>query len=306
MEPTPSIEDFTPQNVRDNVLPRVFLVRSLTSRLLLRLRRAEQLAARARADTSDERIFAWMAALSLTWTLVENTLKLYETLAEQIDTREEGKRRSLDSRFLRDRTGDEQLTFHSRVWMFPMFDVIPDTAFSNLGVDAEQARVLIANMIERSVAYLVVSEASMRSFYRKYKEPMTAYKHGRALFAFEANFKTTGSGEVSGSLTATNAAVTALVSEKPGKGPPTRLVTVVADADLMNDVASVFHLLAVQLPRLHEFFAASAEASLQFLAFLEKSPDARMPTMPFSFLADPYTPEEEALLVAIRTRGLRF
>jgi len=126
----PSIEGFTAENVRDNVLPRVLLARALTARLLLRLRRANDAVDRARAADADEGVFAWAAAISQLWTLVENVLKLYELIAEQVDARYAGKRRGLDSRFLNERVGDRRIEFHRRVWMFDTFSqVFPDEAF---------------------------------------------------------------------------------------------------------------------------------------------------------------------------------
>jgi hypothetical protein len=303
-----SIEGFTPENIRDNALPRMFLVRSLATRMALRLQRAEYLVARAHETQGDERIFAWMAALSTTWTLVENTLKLYETIAEQIDTRYEGKRRGLDTRFQRERTGDERVAFHRRVWMFSMFEHVPDSAFANIGFEPSAARRLIDDMIERSITYLAASEETMRTFFGKYKAVMNAHKHGRALFAFTVTLeqKEDDPTTTRGSLVASVDAVTALVSEKPGQGAPTQFITISADDELIGDVETVFAILATQLPKFREFLDALSDGTAQFLAFLEQSPDAQRPTIPFSFFAEPYSSEEAALLSRIREHSLRF
>jgi hypothetical protein len=306
MEAMSLIEGLTPEIVRQNFLPRAFLARSLTTRMALRFRRVEQLVARAHANEGDERIFAWMAALAATWTLVENTLKLYETIAEQIDIRYLRKRRGLDARFLRERSGDERVEFHNRVWMFSMFQHAPDSAFTAIGADPAAARILLSGMIERSIKQLSASEETMRQFYRKYKDVMNAHKHGRALFAFVPVIESVRDGEEEGSFVASSDAVTALVSEKGSARVPTRLITVKADAELISDVEQVLRILAIQVPKFQALLAAFANAAQQCLAFLEKSPDARRPTIPFWLFAEPYSDEEHALLTAIQTNSLRF
>jgi len=47
-------------------------------------------------------------------------------------------------------------------------------------------------MVDRSIAYLTMSEDRMRRFYYRYRAVMNAYKHGRALFALTPEITAAG------------------------------------------------------------------------------------------------------------------
>jgi hypothetical protein len=163
----PVDEPYTPEQVRSFVLPRMLLARSLVRHMAERLRHAHEQVGEAQAATTDH-VHAWMAAVATATALIENTLKLYTTIAGQVDTRSEDERKSLQWRFMRGRDPDEETTFHSRVWMFQLLDSVDDAAFTVAGIEPAEAREHLARMVERSIAYLQASEQQMRAFYRKY------------------------------------------------------------------------------------------------------------------------------------------
>jgi hypothetical protein len=292
-------EPYTPEQVRGFVIPRMLLARSLVRHMAERLRHAHEQIADARAATTDQ-VHAWMAAVATTTALIENTLKLYTTIASQIDTRSEDERKSLQWRFMRERDPDEETTFHSRVWMFPILDAVDDAAFTKAGIDPAEARAHLARTVERSIAYLQTSEQAMRGFYRKYLPIVNAHKHGRALFAIVPIVTETGF-----TLQVSDDALSAFVSKRPGRGRPTRFITFRADEEAQNDLADALALLDVQVPRFVSFFESFAESALLYLDHIEGTTPEKGPLLQFSLFADPYSAREEAVLAALRGSKLR-
>jgi hypothetical protein len=292
-------EPYTPEQVRSFVIPRMLLTRSLVRHMAERLRHAHEQVTDARAATADQ-VHAWMAAVATTTALIENTLKLYTTIASQIDTRSEDERKSLQRRFMRERDPDEETTFHSRVWMFPILDAVDDAAFTKAGIEPAEARAHLAQMVERSIAYLQSSEQVMRGFYRKYLPIVNAHKHGRALFAVVPIVTETGF-----TLQASDDALSAFVSKRPGRGRPTRFITFCADEETQNDLADALVLLDVQVPRFVSFFESFAESALLYLAHVEGTTPEKLPLLQFSLFADPYSVREQEVMAALRGAKLR-
>lgn len=287
-------EPYTPEQVRGFVIPRMLLARSLVRHMAERLRHAHEQVADAQA-TAIDRVHAWMTAIATTTALIENTLKLYATIANQVDTRSEDQRKSLQWRFMRERDPDEETTFHSRVWMFQARDSVDDGAFIAAGIDPQEGRAHLARMVERSTAYLQASEQAMRAFYRKYLPIVNAHKHGRALFAVVPIVTETGF-----TLQASNDALSAFISKKPGRGRPTRFITFRADEEAQTDLADALALLDVQVPRFVSFFESFAESALLYLAYVEGETPEKTPLLQFSLFADPYSPREQEVLAALR------
>lgn len=296
----PSDELYTPEQVRGNLLPRMFLARSLARHMAQRLKHAHVQEAYARDAVAPERVHAWLAAVATAWLLIENTLKLYETIAAQVDTRSEEGRISLQSRFMRERDLDEDVTFHSRLWLFQQLDAVPDDAFTTAGIDVTTGRAHLHNMVERSKTYLKTSDDQMRDYYRKYRLIANAFKHGRALFAFRPVMTQTGF-----SLQASDTVVSALVQKKLGRGRPTRFVTFTADDEVIGDVTTILGLLDVQVPRFVTFFESFTSGAIDYLAYLEGNPPEALPVMQFSLFGDPYSDDEARVLAALRGARLR-
>jgi hypothetical protein len=286
---------YTAEQVRGFVLPKVFLLRSLARHMSERLRRAHEQVADAEAETTSDRIHFWMSAVATITALIENMLKVYTTIGSEIDTRSEEERKSLQWRFLQERDPDEVTTLHSRVWLFQQLDLVEDDVFSAADIEPSEARAHIANMIERSIAYLANSEVRLRTFYRKYLPSVNAHKHGRSLFAF-VPIKTA----TDFTLQASDSALTALLSKRPGRGRPTRLVTFMADDELQQELADTLTLLDVQVPRFVAFAESFADSAVLYLAYLEGPAPDRKPMLQFSFFADPYSEREQTVLAALR------
>jgi hypothetical protein len=291
---------FTPEQVRSFVLPRMFLTRSLVRHMAERLRHAHEQVTDAQVARTDQ-VHAWMAAIATTTALIENTLKLYTTVASQVDVRSEDERKSLQRRFMRERDPDEETTFHSRVWMFQLLDAVDDGAFVAAGIGAAEGRAHLARLVERSIAYLQASEQAMRAFYRKYLPIVNAHKHGRALFALvpivtETQFRLQASDEV----------LSAFISDKPGRGRATRFVSFQADEEAQADIAEVLALLDVQVPRFVSFFESFADSALLYLAYVEGEVAEDIPVLPLSLFADPYSAREQEVLAAVRGARLRI
>jgi hypothetical protein len=298
---SPSDELDTPEQVRGNVLPRTLLTRSLVRHMLHRLRHAQEQEAYTRGEVPPGRVHAWVAAISTTWALIENTLKLYETIAGQVDTRSDQERKSLQWRFMRERDPAEGVTFHSRLWLFEQLDLIGEEVFNAAGIDPAEGRALLRDMVGRSLAYLRASEKQMRDFYRKYRPIVNAYKHGRALFAFVPIETATGF-----TLKASDTGLTALVPKKPGRGRSTRLVTFTADVEVENELHEVLALLDTQVPHLVTFFESFADTAVAYLAYLEGKPPDQLPVLQFSLFAEPYSQRETEVLEGIRGARLRL
>ncbi|HTD83451.1 MAG TPA: hypothetical protein VK648_06630 [Gemmatimonadaceae bacterium] len=297
---TPVDEPYTPEQVRSFVVPRMLLTRSLVRHMGERLRHAHEQVAEAQAATADQ-AHAWMAAVATTTSLIENTLKLYTTIAAQVDTRSEDERKSLQWRFMRERDPDEETTFHSRVWMFQVLDSVDDAAFTAAEIEPAEAREHLARMVERSIAYLQASEQQMRAFYRKYLPIVNAHKHGRALFALVPIVTDTGF-----TLQASEVALSALVSKRPGRGRPTRFITFTADEEFQSELSEALALLDVQVPRFVSFFESFAESALLYLVHIEGANPGKFPLLQFSLFADPYSAREEEVMAALRGAKLRI
>lgn len=296
----PSDSLYTPEQVRRDVLPRMFLARSLVRHMAQRLKHAHVQEAYARTAEAPERVQAWLAMVATTWLLIENTLKLYETFAAQVDTRSEDQRISLQSRFMRERDPNDDVTFHGRLWLFHQLNALPDDVFATAGIDVVAGRAHIQNMVARSQEYLRASDEQMRDYYRKYRLIANAFKHGRAIFAFVPTMTATGF-----SLKASETAVSALVQKKLGRGRPTRFVTFIADDEVIGEVASILSLLDVQVSRFVTFFESFTAGAIDYLAYLEGHPPSTLPVLHFSLFADPYTQEEAGVVAALGRTRLR-
>lgn len=295
---TPTLEE-----VRDSYLGRSFLHRSLLRRMAQRLGYVGTLADRARAAAGVAQLYAWLDVLYHTWLLIEQTRKVYELVASHVDARFPRQRRSLDSRPNNPRSAAQQETYHQRVWLYPLLDVVPNSSFTRLGLDVERSRVLLRAIVDRSAARLALEEDSLRVFTKRYADVCNAYKHGRAIFAMEPRVRITGEKTGTLNLTASTLAATILVSEPPNAAPHAFL-TIRADDELQTDIDRVLVILDLQVPRLLSFieaFAEMIEASSQ-----QSDANEPLPSVPFFAFGEPYSEEEQALLDTIQHETLRL
>jgi hypothetical protein len=288
-------QPYTAEQVRGFVLPKMFLLQSLARHMSERLRHAHEIVSNAEAETTSDRVHVWMAAVATITALIENMLKLYTTIASEVDTRTEEGRKSLQRLFIQERDPEEETTLHNRVWLFQQLEFVGDEAFNAAGIEPSEARAHIANMIERSIAYLKNSELRMRTFYRKYLPIVNAHKHGRSLFALVPIKTATGF-----TLQASDSALTALLSKHPGRDRPTRLVTFTADDELQRELADTLTLLDVQVPRFIAFAESLADSAVLYLNYLEGATPDRKPMLQFSFFAHPYSEREQKIIAALR------
>jgi hypothetical protein len=288
-------QPYTVDQVRGFVLPKAFLLRSLARRMRERLLYAHEQVVDAEGETSSDRVHVWLAAVATITALIENMLKLYTTIASEIDTRTEGGRKSLQRLFMQERDSEEETPFHNRIWLFQQLEFVGDDAFTAAGIEPSEARAHISNMIERSIAYLESSELRMRAFYRKYLPIVNAYKHGRSLFALVPIQTATGF-----TLQASDSALTALLSKRPGRDRPTRLVTFTADDELRRELVDTLGPLDAHVPRFVAFAESLADSVALYLAYLEGPTPKRKPILQFSFFADPYSEQEQEVIAALR------
>src|SRR5688572_16886369 len=103
-------------------LPRVYLHRSLVRRMAQRIDYITTLADRARNASVPTKVNRSLDVLYHTWLLVEQVRKVYELVANHVDARYRGKRRSLDSRINNPRSPEQEATYHHRVWLYQVMD----------------------------------------------------------------------------------------------------------------------------------------------------------------------------------------
>ena len=298
-QPLPTLEE-----MRDDYLGRSFLHRSLLRRMAQRLGYIGTLTDRARAADGVTQLYAWLDVLYNTWLLIEQTRKAYELVASHVDARFPGQRRSLDSRLNNPRSVAQQETYHQRVWLYPLLDVVPNSSFTRLGLDAELSRALLRTIVDRSAARLSAEEEAFRSFTQRYADVCNAYKHGRAVFAMEPTVRITGEKTGTLNLTVSTSVATVLVSESPNAAPHAFL-TIRFDDELLTDIDSVLLILDLQVPRLLSFieaFAEMIEAAMQ----PGVSTNDPLPSIPFFAFGEPYSKEEQQLLDTIQDETLRL
>src|SRR5437588_9761454 len=127
----------------------------------------------------------------------------------------------------------------------------------------------------------------MRAFYQKYLPVVNAHNHGRSLFAF-VPIKT----DTRFTLQASDAALTALLANRPGRDRPSRLVTFTEDDELRRELADTLNLLEV-VSRFLAFAESLADSATLYLSYLQENMPNRKPMLQFSFFADPYSEREQ-------------
>jgi hypothetical protein len=293
------------KDVRDDYLGRSYLHRSLLRRMAQRLGYIGMLADRARAAAGVTQLYAWLDVLYHTWLLIEQTRKVYELVASQVDVRFARQRRSLDSRPNNPRSAAKQKTYHQRVWLYPLLDLVPSSSFTRLGLDSERSREVLSAIVDRSEARLAEEEEALREFTQRYVDVCNAYKHGRAMFAMEPTVSITGEKTGTLNLTVSASVATVLLSESPNVAPHAFL-TIRVDDELLTDIDRVLAILDLQVPRLlsyNEAFAEMIEAGIQQLGVGTNDP---LPSIPFFAFGAPYSKEEQELLDAIQHETLRL
>ncbi len=299
-QPPPTLEE-----VRDDYLGRSFLHRSLLRRMAQRLSYIGTLADRARVAAGVSQLYAWLDVLYHTWLLIEQTRKVYELIASQVDARFPRQRRSLDSRPNNPRSGAKQETYHQRVWLYPLLDVVPNSSFTRLGLDAERSRAHLHAIVDRSAARLALEEAALRAFTQRYADVCNAYKHGRAIFAMEPTVRITGEKTGTLNLAESTSVATILVSESPNAAPHAFL-TISVDDELLTEIDRMLVILDLQVPRLLSFIEAFTEMIKASMQQPDASTSEPLPSIPFFAFGEPYSGEEQALLDTIQHETLRL
>ncbi|HEX8152912.1 MAG TPA: hypothetical protein VF698_07300 [Thermoanaerobaculia bacterium] len=270
-----------------------------------RLTYASEIVPRVRRTSGAARLYASLDVLHQTWLLIEQLRKAYETIAGHVDTRFVGQRKSLDARLGNPRSPEQQDTYHSRVWLYPAIDIVPDSAFLRLGLDPAKSREVLRGIASRSAERLATEEAELREYYDRYSPVCSAYKHGRTVFAMQPTVSMTSADEGTIHMTASPTIATILVAEQPG-APPHAFLTITPDDEFWKEVHRVLVILETQVPRLLSFvdaFVATNEAALRRIESGSRGP---LPSIPFWEFADPYSDAELELLDALKRHGLRL
>jgi hypothetical protein len=290
--------------LRGHYLPRAYLHRSLVRRMAQRLDYIAILADRARDASGVANVYRSIDLLYHTWLLIEQVRKVYELVASHVDARFPGKRRSLDSRINNPRSPEQEATYHHRVWLYPLMEVVPDSAFVRLGFDADRSRELFQAIADRSATRLAAEEADLCAFYDRYGVVCDAYKHGRAIFAMEPTITATGvKTGMNIRVSSTMAAI--LLADEPNAAPHA-FVTITPDTEFWTDVDRVLVILERQVPRLLSFVEAFATMSEAAIPQIEAGTNNPLPSIPFFVFGEPYSDDEQALLAALRRGELRL
>ncbi len=252
-----------------------------------------------------EELYRSLDVLYHTWLLVEQIRKVYEITASHVDARYPGKRRSLDSRINNPRSSEQEATYHHRVWLYPLMDDVPDSAFTRIGLDADHSRRLFRAIADRSAARLTAEEKELRAFYDLYAEVSGAYKHGRAIFAMEPTISMTSEETGTLHISASTTVATVLLARELNVAPHAFL-TFKPDVEFWAEVDRVLVILEEQVPRFLSFSEALARSSELAIAHIEAGTNAALPSIPFFAFGEPYSDEEQALLDAVQKGKLRL
>lgn len=290
----------TPDELRGG-LPRLYLHRSLVRRMAQRLAYVERLLQeRGSASTA---VFAALDLLYNVCVLIEQVRKVYELIANHVDARFAGARKSLDGRINNRRSAAQQETYQHRAWLFPVLDHVPDSAFTRLGFEPVVARELLANIARRSAEQLVREESQLRAFTDAYADVCAAYKHGRAIFGTEPRVDMTGEKTGSINMAMSDSAATILLSDTIG-GLPNAFLVFRPDEEFRRDVEGALAILDVQIPRLLNFNEALVATLRAAIQQVQEGRNEALPALPLIFLGEPYSDEEQRLLDAIREHRL--
>ncbi|HEY2093799.1 MAG TPA: hypothetical protein VGJ81_18155 [Thermoanaerobaculia bacterium] len=250
-------------------------------------------------------VFHALDVLYCTSVLIEQLRKVYELIANHVDARFPGARKSLDSRINNSRPPGQHATYQYRAWLFPVLDHIPDSAFARLGFAPEHARGLLQEIVRRTAERFGQEEEELRRFAEGYGEITAAHKHGRAIFATEPSVSATTEKTVSVNMEASTSVATVLCSDSPGT-PPTSFVVFRPDEAFWDDIDRMTAILDIQVPRLVDFIERFVVVVHAAIRQVEEGRNEPLPTFPFFLSGEPYTAEEERLLDAIRTKSLRL
>src|SRR5262249_4695242 len=157
-------------------------------------------------------------------------------------------------------------------------------------------------LIERSCATLQGQYATIATYHRKYRDIASAYKHGRALFPIRVTFEADeATGQSRLNLHVDHTVVTALQRNPDNTETAT---TFMPDEESERDINGVLRIAAEQLPRLRTYVASIKKSCEAYIEWLEAGmPQGVGPGPTFCFFAEPYNPEEEALMQALRRRA---
>jgi hypothetical protein len=237
--------------------------------------------------------------------LIEQVRKVYELIANHVDARFPGARKSLDSRINNSRSASQQASYQYRAWLYPVLDYVPDSAFVRLGVEPEHGRALLQEIVRRTAERFTQEEEELRRFADSYAEITAAHKHGRAIFATEPAVSMTGEKTGTINMTTSTSAATVLCSESAGT-PPTSFIVFRPDEEFWRDVDCATAILEIQVPPLLdsiERFVITIHAAIRQV---DEGRNEALPTFPFFLSGEPYTAEEQELLDAIRSKALRL
>lgn len=294
---TSSTDTPTADELRHGYLPRLYQARSALERMVLRIASYRESAARARVSEPGLRVFRTVDALSRLHTLVENLLQIYELIAEQVDIRHEGMRRSLQGR-ISERQVKGRTRFQQKIWIYTLFKHVSDDAFARRGLDAQAARATIEGLAERSVAYLDAADETLRQFQSKYEPFCVAQKHGRSLFAMEVQLEESAPRTGTVKFRATPDVATVIQPDNDGDAECQSLTV---DDELADDMGQVAAIVEEQVPRLAEMLGAITIATEQALDYIEgRRTDSQLQTQSFHFFAAPYSDEEVKFLQSLR------
>ncbi len=290
----------TPQQARENYLLRLYLLENLLAYVDLRRSYVEYLAGRAAGPIDQRTAARRLDATCHAWTLCDNLLSIYETLAGKINITQESQRRAIQTR-VGSRT-TPKIRFHKAIWLYHLLTKLPDDVFERAGVDRSHAEPILNRLIERSCATLQDQYATIATYHRKYRDIASAYKHGRALFPLRVSFETDqATGQSRLNLHVDHNVVTALQRNADATETAT---TFLPDPESEQDLKGILRIAAEQLPRLRTYLASMKNSCEAYIKWLEAGkPRGVGPGPTFCFFAEDYTPEEEALIQALRRKA---
>jgi hypothetical protein len=287
----------TPQQTRENYLLRLFLLENLLTYVDLRRSYVEYLAGRADGAADQRTTARRLDATCHAWTLCDNLLSIYETLKEKINITQESQRRAIQSR-VGSRTITPKIRFHKAIWLYHLLTKLPDDVFERADVDRSHAEPILNRLIERSCATLQEQYAAIATYHRKYRDIASAYKHGRAVFPLRVTFETQPTGTSRLNVHADHGVATVFQRNPDGTETVTEFTP---DEESETDLQGILRIATEQLPRLRTYVGSMRTSCEAYIKWLEAGqPQGVGPGPTFCFFAEPYTPEEEALMQALR------
>jgi hypothetical protein len=256
-----------------------------------------------RATTISDRYTTarWLDVVCHTWTLADNLLSIYETLANKINIAQESQRQQIQAR-LGGRTSTPRLRFHKTVWLYSILTMIPDDALMRAGIDPTNAKRILDTLIKRSLTRLQADFETIATYHKTYAGIAASYKHGRATYPLTITLTDLDPDGIRHLNLEHDASRISIL--QPKRDGAITISELTIDQATRDDVDRVRRVAANQLPRLLTFAIETAATTIEWIKRLDAGDlTGRMPGFRFSFFAEPYTPEEEDVITRLGALG---